>query len=91
MDLPNLISVFVATHIIRADQDPYIENKMIVDTIRSAHDNLKLYNVEFYVYPDAAFNESHPELQKKYYEYLEGIKELEGFENIKINIVKDTR
>lgn len=91
MDLSNLISVFIPTHIIRANQDPYIENKMIVDTIRSAHDNLKLYNVEFCVYPDAAFSKSHPELQKKYYEYLEGIKELEGFENIKINIVKDTR
>jgi len=91
MELSNLLSVFVPTHIIRASSEPYIENEMIVETIFQAYTKLGLTGVEFYVYPDDAFNETHPELMKKYYEYLESIKSFKGFESIKINIVKDTR
>ena len=64
MELSNLLSVFVPTHIIRASSEPYIENEMIVETIFQAYTKLGLTGVEFYVYPDDAFNETHPELMK---------------------------
>tara|TARA_R110000824_G_scaffold139366_7_gene304417 strand:- start:4881 stop:5774 length:894 start_codon:yes stop_codon:yes gene_type:complete len=91
MSLSDSISVFVATHIIRADRDPYIENQMIVETIRQSREKLDLKNVQYYVYPDAKFNRTHPDLMKKYYDYLESIKSLEGLKDTKINIMKDTR
>ena len=91
MGLSNLLSVFVPTHIIRASTEPYIKNEMIVETILQAHEKLNLANVEFCIYPDAAFNDTHPELMKEYYAYLESIKSMPGFENININVVKDTR
>ena len=42
MDLTNLISVFVPTHIVRADYDPFIKNEMIVETIKQTHEKLNL-------------------------------------------------
>ena len=85
MGLSNLLSVFVPTHIIRASTEPYIKNEMIVETILQAHEKLNLANVEFCIYPDAAFNDTHPELMKEYYAYLESIRSMPGFENININ------
>ena len=83
MNLSDSISVFVATHIIRADSDPYIENQMIVETIRQSHKKLNLKDVHYYIYPDAKFNRTHPQLMKRYYDYLESIKELEDLKDIK--------
>ena len=44
------ISVMVATHIIDAATKPYIENEMIIKTIKSSHEKLKLGNAKYYVY-----------------------------------------
>ena len=75
MDLSNLISVFIPTHIIRAATEPYIKNEMIVETILQSYTKLNLKGVNFYIYPDARFNNSHPELMDQYYDYLESMRE----------------
>ena len=87
MDLTNLISVFVPTHIVRADYDPFIKNEMIVETIKQTHEKLNLGDVEFFIYPDARFKKSHPRLMEQYYEYLDSIEKMPGFENININVI----
>lgn len=91
MDLTNLISVFVPTHIVRADYDPFIKNEMIVETIKQTHEKLNLGDVEFFIYPDARFKKSHPHLMEQYCEYLDSIENMPGFENININVVRDSR
>ena len=40
------ISVMVATHIIDAATKPYIENEMIIKTIKSSHEKLNLGNAK---------------------------------------------
>lgn len=70
MNLSDYLEVFVPTHIINANTDPYIENKMIESTIISCHDTLKLENVKFLISPDARFKKSHPDLMVKYEKYL---------------------
>tara|TARA_R100000234_G_scaffold40732_1_gene24403 strand:- start:11147 stop:12055 length:909 start_codon:yes stop_codon:yes gene_type:complete len=91
VDLSKLVSVFVPTHIIRASTEPYIENQMILETILQSHKRLNLGQARFFVYPDAKFKRTHPDLSRKYYEYLNGIKLLDEFKDINITIVDDTR
>tara|TARA_R110000824_G_scaffold12307_8_gene54067 strand:- start:11898 stop:12812 length:915 start_codon:yes stop_codon:yes gene_type:complete len=91
VDLSKLISVFVPTHIIRASTDPYIENEMITETILQAYTKLGLEGVQFFIYPDARFNKTHPELMSRYYEYLDSIRDFPEFSKIHINVVRDSR
>ena len=68
---------FVATHIVRASSNPYIENKMIAETILQSHKSLNLKDVQYYVYPDANFKRTHPELMEKYFNYLDDMNQSE--------------
>lgn len=71
MKLKDYLEVFVPTHIVNADLNPYIENLMIEQTIISCHENLELGDVRFVICPDGRFEKSHPLLMKKYKSYLE--------------------
>ena len=73
MKLEDKIEILIPTHIINADTNPYIENKMIEETISSCHSKLKLENALFKICPDARFEETHPELMKSYYDYLDKV------------------
>jgi hypothetical protein len=66
MELKDKISVMVMTHIINASTDPYLDNEMILKTIRTSHDKMKLNGVTYYVYIDAFFKEHYSELYNKY-------------------------
>lgn len=70
MKLSDKLEVFVPTHIINADSNPYIKNEMIEQTIRSCHEMLSLGDVQFTICPDARFIKTHPALMKEYEEYL---------------------
>jgi hypothetical protein len=70
MKLSDYLEVFVPTHIVNADSNPYIENRMIEQTIRSCHESLGFEDVQFTIGPDARFKKSHPKLMVKYENYL---------------------
>ncbi len=70
MKISDYLEVFVPTHIINIDTDPYIENKMIEATIASCHEKLSLEDTQFTICPDARFEDTHPELMEKYFKYL---------------------
>ena len=84
MKKSDYIEVFVPTHIINANSNPYIENKMIEQTIVSCNSVLKMENVQFTIAPDASFKKSHPVLMKKYEAYLNDM--CESLKKININI-----
>jgi hypothetical protein len=42
MDMKDKLSVMIMTHIINASTDPYLDNEMIVKTIRTSHDKMNL-------------------------------------------------
>jgi len=91
MNVSEMISVCIPTHIIRASSEPYIENQMIAETILQSYKKLGLKGVNYYIYPDAKFKRTHPELMEKYFAYLESMKQHEEFKDININIVYDSR
>ena len=88
MNVSEMISVCIPTHIIRASSEPYIENQMIAETILQSYKKLGLKGVNYYIYPDAKFKRTHPELMEKYFAYLESMKQHEEFKDININIDK---
>ena len=53
MILKDKLSVMIVTHLIDSHNNPYYENEMIVTTIKTAHEKLKLHDVIFYVYIDS--------------------------------------
>ena len=76
------------THIINVNSEPYLDNEMIVTTIRSSHDKMKLNNVTYYVYIDSFFKENYIDLYTVYKENL--IKKFESeLSDINIVIVPD--
>lgn len=91
MKLNEKLSVCVVTHIVDADTNPYIENKMIEDTILSSHKKLNLGDVKYYVYIDSKFKTSHNDLYKKYEKYLMDLFEGDKFKNINVEIVSDSK
>ena len=82
MSLSNQLSVFVQTHIIRANNEPYVKNEMIVETIKQSYEKLDLKDVRYYFYADAKFYRTHPELMQQYLEYLDSITQLEDLKDI---------
>lgn len=60
----------VMTHIINVTTNPYLDNEMIITTIRSSHDRMKLYDVTYYIYIDAFFKENYPEYYNIYKQNL---------------------
>ena len=90
MNISEYLTVFIPTHIIRADTDPYIQNRMIFETIKQSHDKLNLGDVAYKIYPDAKFKRTHPELMKQYSEYLNSMKNSEELSGINIEIVEET-
>ena len=58
------ISVMVATHIIDADTNPYIENEMLLKTILSSKEKMGLQGVDYYIYIDDKFRKKYPKLFK---------------------------
>tara|TARA_B110000977_G_scaffold200477_1_gene291151 strand:- start:828 stop:1613 length:786 start_codon:yes stop_codon:yes gene_type:complete len=84
------ISVMVATHIIDAATKPYIENEMIIKTIKSSHEKLNLGNAKYYVYIDAVMKRKFPDLFSKYLDFLNN-KFTTELKHINIEIVEDSQ
>lgn len=59
MVLKDKLSVMVMTHIINASTVPYLDNDMIIKTIRTSHDKMKLNGVTYYIYIDAFFKKNY--------------------------------
>lgn len=53
MILKDKLSVMVVTHLIDSHGNPYYENEMLITTIRSSYEKLKLHDVTYYVYIDS--------------------------------------
>jgi hypothetical protein len=86
--LKDMISVMVMTHIINVESNPYLDNEMIVKTIRSSHDRMNLKDVAYYVYIDSFFKEHY----HTYYNiYKENLIKLFGtyLSDINVQIVED--
>lgn len=90
MKLKEKLSVCVVTHIINVDTDPYINNKMIEETVLSAHNKLKLEDVPFYICFDSRLKKSHPELSNQYLENLKLQFKQEKFKNINVQVLDNT-
>lgn len=90
MELKNKLSVCVITHIVNVTTNPYIENEMIVKTIKSSHDKMGLEGVNYYVYIDANIKKNYPDLYVKYRKYLES-QFNSTLKHINIEIVEDAR
>jgi len=90
MNIKDKISVMIATHIVNATSNPYLNNDMIVKTIRSSYDKMGLNGVTYYVYIDATMKRLYPDLYTQYREKL-----LERFNeelsDIKIELLEETR
>jgi len=84
------ISVMVATHIIDATTKPYIENEMIIKTIKSSHEKMNLGNAKYYVYIDAVMKRKFPDLFSKYLDFLNN-KLTTELKHINIEIVEDSQ
>ena len=84
MKLKDKLSVMVMTHIINIDSNPYLDNEMIIKTIRTSHDRMKLNSVTYYVYIDSFFKDHHLEYYNIYKQNL-----LNRFKNelLDINVV----
>jgi hypothetical protein len=90
MELKDKLSVMVMTHIINVNTDPYLDNEMIITTIRTSHDRMRLHGVTYYVYIDSFFKENHPEYYNVYEENLK--KSFKQYlSDINIVIVNDSR
>ena len=59
MVLKDKLSVMVMTHIINVSTVPYLDNDMIIKTIRTSHDKMKLNGVTYYIYIDAFFKKNY--------------------------------
>jgi len=70
MKIQDKLSVMVMTHIINIDTNPYLDNDMIIKTIRTSHDRMKLNKVTYYVYIDSFFKENHLNIYNMYKENL---------------------
>jgi len=70
MELKDKLSVMVMTHIINVNTEPYLDNEMIIKTIRTSHDRMKLNGVTYYVYIDSFFEENYKKLYIKYVDNL---------------------
>jgi hypothetical protein len=66
MNLKDKISVMIMTHIINVSTNPYLDNEMIVKTIRTSHDKMNLQGVTYYVYIDSFFKENYVEYYNTY-------------------------
>jgi hypothetical protein len=66
MNLKDKISVMVMTHIINVSSEPYLDNEMIIKTIRTSHDKMNLQGVTYYVYIDSFFKENYTEYYNTY-------------------------
>lgn len=90
MSLENKLSVMVATHIVNATHNPYLNNDMIIKTIRSSHDRMGLNGVVYYVYIDASMKRKFPKLYKEYRSILSSRFESE-LSDINVILLEETR
>ena len=90
MKLKEKLSVCVVTHIIDVNTNPYMNNKMIEETVLSAHDKLKLEDVTFYICFDSRLKKSHPELSNQYLENLKFQFNQEKFKDINVEVLDNT-
>ena len=70
MELKDKLSVMVMTHIINIDSDPYLNNEMIIKTIRTSHDRMGLNGVTYYIYIDSFFKDHHTNYYNVYKQNL---------------------
>jgi hypothetical protein len=71
MKLKNKLSVMVATHLIHASSDtPYYDNEMLITTIKSSHEKLKLDDIVYYIYIDSVCQPNTNYKQVEYDRYL---------------------
>ena len=70
-NMKDKITICIFTHIIEAETNPHLDNKMLVDTIKSTSETLNLKEVKYQIYIDAAMKK-YPKL---YAEYVNKIKE----------------
>ena len=91
MNLSEKISVMVATHIVDADTNPYIQNEMLLKTILSSKEKMGLKGATYYVYIDDHFRQNYSTLFKEYVDYLSTEFKKPEFQDINIEIVEDSR
>lgn len=96
-NLKNKLSVMVVTHLIRSENlnEPYYENDMIVTTIKSSHEKLKLHDVIYYVYIDSVCQPNTSYSQIQYNDYIKykqclSAKIKNELPNINVKIVENT-
>ena len=64
--MKNQITICIFTHIIEVETNPHLDNKMLVNTIKSTSEVLNLKEVKYQIYIDAAMKRLYPELYQKY-------------------------
>ena len=89
MDINKKLTVCLFTHIIEANTNPYLDNKMLISTIKSTSKVLNLKEVKYQIYIDAAMKKLYPEL---YTQYVNKINEnnKKYLPELDIEIVKNT-
>ena len=88
MRIEDRISVIVSTHIVYAwTEDPYLQNDMLYETIRSSHEKMGLGGAKYYLYIDKVMEEQYTYLFKKYVQFIEDF--VKANSDINIDIVED--
>jgi len=89
MNLEKKITICVFTHIIEASTNPHLDNRMLIDTIKSTSEVLNLKEVKYQIYIDAAMKRLYPELYLKYVSKIQ--ENLNNFiPELDVEIVKNT-
>ena len=85
------ITVCLWTHIINAGTDnPYLKNDMLIETIRSVKEDIKLDKVKYEIYCDNAMKVQYPELAKIYLNNIKNMLVEHGLDDLNIEIVENT-
>ena len=88
MNYQEQITVCVWTHIINASTTPYLKNDMLIETIKSVKEDIKLDKVKFEIYCDNNMKIQYPELTKIYLTNIENMLVENNLDSLNIEIVQ---
>ena len=90
MNYQEQITVCVWTHIINASTTPYLKNDMLIETIKSVKEDIKLDKVKFEIYCDNNMKIQYPELTKIYLANIKSMLVENNLDSLNIEIVQNT-
>lgn len=73
MNMKDKLTIFVMTHIVNYDTEPYMNNEMILECINSTQNNFNIKDVNFKIYCDSKFKDKDIKLYSKYLNNLRKI------------------